>query len=397
MTKLYLPTTIFSVLLSLFTSNQAWALQTTTPASNTDTASGELLLIFLCFLMIFLAAVIYVLSDLIIKIANSDISKNTNKGQKTLMVLLPFIFSVFFANTAFAQTTTTAATTAVDQGIGLFNQNYGDLPGGVFWLSILVLAIEFGVIFYLLTLLNKFLKVPSAANQNIEESQKEPSIWQKWWVWFSDLKPMEREKDIMFDHDFDGIRELDNSVPPWMRYGFYFTILFGIFYLYRYHVVQTAPLQLEELALEYKAAEAEIAKLHSQKGTAAIDENTVTLLTDNPSVENGKTLYINTCAACHGQKGEGGVGPNLTDDYWIHGGSLKDIFKTVKYGVPDKGMVPWQTTLSGTQMQQVSSFVKTLHGTNPSNAKEKQGELFKENADSAAVNTPAKKDTATAK
>ncbi|HMS52453.1 MAG TPA: hypothetical protein PKD56_08990, partial [Chitinophagales bacterium] len=86
-----------------------------------------------------------------------------------------------------------------------------------------------------------------------------------------------------------------------------------------------------------------------------------------------------------------------TDDYWIHGGSLKDIFKTVKYGVPDKGMVPWQTTLSGTQMQQVSSFVKTLHGTNPSNAKEKQGELFKENADSAAVNTPAKKDTATAK
>ncbi|HMS51887.1 MAG TPA: hypothetical protein PKD56_06140, partial [Chitinophagales bacterium] len=85
---------------------------------------------------------------MIIKIANSDISKNTNKGQKTLMVLLPFIFSVFFANTAFAQTTTTAATTAVDQGIGLFNQNYGDLPGGVFWLSILVLAIEFGVIFY---------------------------------------------------------------------------------------------------------------------------------------------------------------------------------------------------------------------------------------------------------
>lgn len=135
-------------------------------------------------------------------------------------------------------------------------------------------------------------------------------------------------------HNYDGIRELDNITPPWFIAGFAATIIFAAIYLYRYHIAESAPLQLEEYAIEMKAAQTlqdSLLKLEGNK----VDENSVAML-DAAGIESGKKIFTANCVACHGDKGQGGVGPNLTDQYWIHGGSLKDVFKSIKYGWVEK-------------------------------------------------------------
>ena len=183
--------------------------------------------------------------------------------------------------------------------------------------------------------------------------------------------PIELEHEIMLDHDYDGIRELDNNLPPWWVYLFYGTIAFSIFYIWFYHFNGTGKLQEDEYKMELVEAE-ELAKLQANK----VDENSVELLTGKTQLENGSAIFQKNCAACHGKLGEGGVGPNLTDNYWLHGGDIKSMFKTIKYGVPAKGMIPWQAQLSPSQMQEVASYIKTLKGTNPPNRKAPQGDVF---------------------
>jgi len=186
--------------------------------------------------------------------------------------------------------------------------------------------------------------------------------------------PLEQEKDIMFEHDFDGITELDNKVPPWFSILFYGTIVFAVIYMLVFHVFKISPLMIDEYVEEIRAAE--IQKQELIKSGAFINEETVTLMTDPASLQNGKTAFTTNCVPCHGMGGEGTVGPNLTDDYWIHGGGIKNIFKTVKYGVPVKGMISWQTLLNPKQMQEVSSYITTLYGTNPPNGKPPEGNLY---------------------
>lgn len=117
-----------------------------------------------------------------------------------------------------------------------------------------------------------------------------------------------------------------------------------------------------------------------EKAGAGIDENSVTLLTDKAGVGAGMKIFQEKCTACHGAEGGGAVGPNLTDDFWLHGGSVQDVFKVIKYGVPEKGMISWEKQLSPTDIQKVASFVLSLKGTKPANAKEPQGELVVEAA-----------------
>ncbi|MCX7729434.1 MAG: cytochrome c, partial [Bacteroidia bacterium] len=105
-----------------------------------------------------------------------------------------------------------------------------------------------------------------------------------------------------------------------------------------------------------------------------------TKLTDPAEINQGKEIFITNCITCHGKEAQGGAGPNLTDEYWLHGGGIKNIFKVIKYGVPAKGMIAWETQLSPKQIQQVASYILTLKGTNPPGAKEPQGELWKEEA-----------------
>lgn len=215
-------------------------------------------------------------------------------------------------------------------------------------------------------------------------------------TWFNNLNrrvltkavAVEKEEDILLDHDYDGIRELDNSLPPWWKYGFYVTILVGILYLLRFHVFHTGPTPEEEYNAEMKIAAAQIED-YRKKSNDMVDEKTVTM-GDAASIERGHKIFSSNCFACHGAKGEGGVGPNLTDDYWLHGGTINEVFHTIKYGVPEKGMQSWDKTYSPSQIKDLASFVKSLHGTNPPNAKAPQGDLVAETA-------TAKKDSASKK
>lgn len=180
------------------------------------------------------------------------------------------------------------------------------------------------------------------------------------------------EADVDMGHDYDGIRELNNPTPPWWRYGFYASMVFAVIYLWRYHISHAAPLQLEELAIA-QAAAAEAKAAYLQNAANNIDENNVKLLTDAADIEDGKKLFIASCAACHGAEGQGVVGPNLTDGFWLHGGQVKDIFSTIKYGVPEKGMKSWKEDFSPKQLAQLTSFIKSVKGSNPPNPKAKEG------------------------
>lgn len=188
------------------------------------------------------------------------------------------------------------------------------------------------------------------------------------------LTPLEKEDEILLEDDYDGIKELDNRIPPWFSYLFYFTILFGIYYLLDYHVFKTGKLQAEEYQEEMSIANTQKAEVMNTG--ADINENNVTGLTDITSLSAGKEIFKTNCVPCHGPDGGGVVGPNFTDDYWIHGGGIKNIFNTIKYGVPAKGMISWQTQLNPQQMQEVASYVMTLHGTKPANPKAPEGTLY---------------------
>lgn len=211
-----------------------------------------------------------------------------------------------------------------------------------------------------------------------QEIRKEStvSIFSKFRQYITRSTPIEKEDEIMLDHDYDGIKELDNRIPPWFSWLFYASIIFAVYYMIHFHVLGTGPLQADEYEAEIQLAELKRAELI--RSGAFINEETVTLLTDAADLQSGKSIYDANCVACHGQYGEGLVGPNLTDDYWIHGGGIKNIFTVVKYGVPAKGMIAWQTQLNPNQMQQVSSYIVSLHGTNPANPKAPEGEKWME-------------------
>lgn len=195
----------------------------------------------------------------------------------------------------------------------------------------------------------------------------------KWWQKFNKLKPIEEEASLDVGHSYDGIRELDNATPPWFTIAFLATILFGIGYLWRYHVANAAPNQYEEY--EISVAEAKLkqeAYLKTQGGQ--VDETTAKMLGAD-GIAAGKTLYMANCVACHGDKGQGGVGPNMTDQYYLHGGSIGDIFKVIKLGVVEKGMQSWKDVFSPTQIEELASYIKSLEGTKVEGGKEPQGQL----------------------
>ena len=209
----------------------------------------------------------------------------------------------------------------------------------------------------------------------LPETTHKESFWSSLTQSLTNSVPLEKEEDILMDHDYDGIRELDNSLPPWWLYMFYFTIAFAVFYIGYYHVFAKGPLQIAEYNAEMKVAE-EAKTAYLAKQANKIDENNVTLLTDAKDLDVGKSIFKKNCVVCHGENGEGGVGPNFTDEYWLHGGGISDIFKTIKYGVPDKGMISWKDQMSLSDIQKVASYIKTFKGTNPPNGKAPQGEKY---------------------
>jgi len=188
-----------------------------------------------------------------------------------------------------------------------------------------------------------------------------------------DMQPIAREQTILLDHNYDGIRELDHRMPPWLSYFFYGTVAFAVVYMVSFWVLETVPTGEAEYTAEVARAEAQIAE-YQKTVAAGIDENTARLVTDPKALETGKALFARNCQACHGAAGEGGVGPNLTDEYWMHGGTVGEVFKTIKYGVPEKGMIAWQQKLKPAEIQDLSSYILSLQGTRPAGGKEPQGE-----------------------
>lgn len=187
------------------------------------------------------------------------------------------------------------------------------------------------------------------------------------------LRPISEEKDIELEHQFDGITELDNPVPGWFMFLFYGTIIFGVIYLLNYHVFHWGMLQDQEYVVEIK--QADIAKkAFLSKAANAVNENNVKLVTDGATLAAGAVTFKANCVACHGDHAQGVVGPNLTDEFWLHGGKINQVFKTIKYGVLDKGMPTWEKTLSPKQISEVANYVISLKGSKPANPKAPQGE-----------------------
>jgi cytochrome c oxidase cbb3-type subunit 3 len=213
------------------------------------------------------------------------------------------------------------------------------------------------------------------------EKKREISLITKLDYFLNRSVPIEKEEEILFDHEYDGIKELDSRVPPWYTGLFYATIIFSIIYLLNFHVLNTGKLMYEEYEEEMRIASLQQAEFMNS-GTF-ISEESVTQLTDDISNLSGKDIYDANCVACHTADGGGLVGPNLTDEYWIYGGGIKNIFKIVKYGIPSKGMISWQTQLNPLQIQQVSSYVMTFQGTTPLAPKAPEREVWVEQESSS--------------
>ena len=333
---------------------------------------GNPIFIILTLIAILLALIVSALSRALLNIGKKSIAEG--KSTKVIAALLLSTF-IFGAENASAQATAQ----------NLLPTDYYGLSPINFWSLVGIIIIEIIAILLLLRNINSFLNPPE---KTAEVVRKKTAVG-KFIDSLSDLKPMEHEQQLLMqDHSYDGIQELDNGMPPWLKYMFIVTIIFGIGYLVNYHIFRTGMLQTAEYTQSIKDAELQLAELRKSSANN-IDETNVKLLTDAADLKSGKEIYSANCVACHSADGGGLVGPNLTDNYWIHGGSINNIFKTIKYGVVEKGMKSWQADLTPSQMALVASYIVSLKGTKPANPKEPQGDLYSE--------TPAVADTLQAK
>lgn len=250
------------------------------------------------------------------------------------------------------------------------------------YLFMVVIVLLFIVMLVLVRSLFVLMGVRRHVIEHEHHVEGKPVKVRTWFQRFNNTVGIEDEASLDMSHDYDGIRELDNKVPAWWNWAFITSILFAAVYLYRMFVTQTLPNQETELATANEmAAEAKLAYL--KKGANNVDENTVKML-DAAGIAEGAALFGKNCVPCHGDRGQGNtVGPNLTDDYWIHKGGIQNIFYSIKYGWAEKGMKSWKEDFSPGQIAQLASFVKSLRGSNPPGAKEKQGELYVEDGATA--------------
>ncbi|MDO4229364.1 MAG: cbb3-type cytochrome c oxidase N-terminal domain-containing protein [Capnocytophaga sp.] len=203
--------------------------------------------------------------------------------------------------------------------------------------------------------------------------EQEGSLWKRFYASMVNQVPIEREDEIILEHEHDGIQELDNTLPTWWVYLFYATAIFMVVYLVRFEVLNDDG-QIDEYNKEVALAKVEVAEYKKKNPFE------VRLLVDDAQVvEAGKAIFTANCVACHAADGGGGIGPNLTDDYWILGGNIKDIFNTISEGGRDgKGMVSWKSLLKPAEIEQVANYIKSLKGTTPAAPKAAEGDLYTE-------------------
>ena len=334
-----------------------------------------------------LVVVVWILAQVLMMVSKKAVEISKQVASKAMMIFIVVMGSLFSKNLS-AQTNSVIA----DSTKAVTTDFYGGLSYNTFWTMASVIFLELLVVFLLVLFIRNIFRAIHPIEKIIVAGKVQTDSWLvKTWhqldkQFFTKAVPLEKEADMLLDHNYDGIKELDNALPPWWKYGFYITIVVAVFYILKFEVWHTGMNPTEEYNTEMTIAKTETdAYLASAKEN--VDENSVTDL-DAAGNAAGKAIFAKTCVPCHLADGQGLVGPNLTDEYWIHGGSIKDIFKTIKYGFPDKGMQSWQTTYSPVEMQQLSSYIRSLRGTNPPNPKAPQGDLYKEVAvsvDSAVI------------
>lgn len=292
------------------------------------------------------------------------------------------VLSLFLSITAFAaDEKVSAVVTSAEPSLGLTSS---EMLLAILLLFVLVL------LFVSITLLNAFKVMyteqlnPTPYIKQLKEpvldydkwlslQPKKPSIWTK----LLSLRPIEEEGDLVIDHAYDGIKELNNPVPTWFNVLFFGTMIFAVGYLFYYHIGGYGDLQDQEYEHEMVKAQVEKAA-YLEKSANSIDENSVKFDNTPTVLQEGRTVFTTNCVVCHGDKGQGIIGPNLTDEYWLHGGGINNVFKTIKYGVPEKGMISWEKNLNPKQISAVANFILSLKGSNPAGAKAPQGEKYEE-------------------
>lgn len=306
---------------------------------------------------------------------------------KKFSLLMMFLATVFGA---FGQE---AAAKAEETAVVIPEPSLGISTTELLIITLLIFSII--LLFVAITLYNSF-KVIYQERENptpyVKHEQK-PLDYEEWlkqkgdkptlWTKLLSLKPLSAEKDLEIPHAYDGIKELNNPVPTWFNVLFYGTLIFAVAYLYYYHIGEHGERQDDEYKTEMVKADLEKQKFLA-KSASAVDENSVKV--DPSQIVVGKGVFDANCIACHGQNGEGLVGPNLTDEFWLHGGSVKDVFKVVKYGVPEKGMVSWEKNMSSANISAVTNYILSLQGSKPANAKAPQGEKYDPTAEEVVAN-----------
>ncbi len=387
----------FSLIKKKFTLVVLFALiLTTSVAQNkvpaTSTEGYNQLAVLLIIMTIVLAFVIYGLGQVLIVLSRQMLDKNKKEnkvGAVLLALILLLISPAGFANDGI----TTDAVKVLP--------NYGGLSATNFYMFVVVIAIE---VIAILFLVFSIRRVYAELMPQKEMAPAKISVLKNWWATvdkkiFTKAVPVEQEADVMLDHNYDGIQELDNSLPPWWKYGFIITVVIAFVYLLNFHVLGTGKNPTEEYVAEMQKAKKEI-EIFEAKNKDKVDENKVPMA-DAAGIAIGLQLYEANCVACHTKGGAGSqdpvsVGPNLVDEYWLHKGSLNDIYLTIKNGYPDKGMQAWSTKFNPKEISQLASYIKSIKGTKVPNAKLPQGEMYTETAgaDSAAAVKPGAANTA---
>ena len=353
---------LLTVAAGMFSGVEVMAQSETAPAANQDFLYGLLIAFGALFLIIIL-----VLNSVIKSMAgNAELWKPKNTKITRAGLILLLIVTSAQSQAAEAKSSPFA-----------FIDSYPDS----FWFLVIMNLFFVLIILVQLRVFRKLIDSLRVQNQPETEVAIKPVVETEN-AWWTNLRrklvravPIEREEEIMTDHEYDGIRELDNVLPPWWLAMFYATIIFAFGYVAHYHVFKTGDLQIAEFNKSVQIANQEV-EAYMATIKAQVDVKTVILVTDAESLGAGEKIYKANCVACHGVFGEGGVGPNFADEYWIHGGSVNDVFSIIKYGVPSKGMISWRAQLSPTEIQNVASYLFTFQGTNPDNQKEPQGEKY---------------------
>ena len=341
---------------------------TASQAASTPPASPYTTPLFyaLCFVAILLLVFILQLAKVL-----STVARNYKRGDKSLwdatrIIILLIALSATINQQSFAAAPAAPVAPESQPMLDFLHDGFGS--NAINSLAFIIFF-ELLAVVYLMRLVKLFTsKEPEWESAKTEETA---SITSPLWDKLNASVSISEEQAIMTDHEYDGIRELDNSLPPWWKYGFYLTIVWAFGYMLYYHI-STGPSSEQEYRAQMKQAELAIEE-YRKNAKNLVDETNVTILTEASDINAGKTIFGQYCAVCHAADGGGIVGPNLTDNYWLHGSDIKNMFSTIKYGGQGKGMKSWQQELSPVMMAQVASFITTLKGTTTASPKAPEG------------------------